>query len=102
MYINYDRWGNFLRKPPRVPGGRPTAEAGVEAIATRGRRPRDFTELETVVTDRAGESIRFGTSMGLEPYRALVEDVVRHAPYARREGLTDQLLAEAHRPPPRR
>jgi hypothetical protein len=78
------------------------AWASVEVIATRWRRPREFTERETVVTDRVGESIRFGTSMGLGPYRALVEDIVSHAPHARREGLTGQVLAEAPRPPRRR
>jgi hypothetical protein len=36
--------------------------------------------------------------MGFAAYRTLIAHVVRRAPGARRTGLTDQVLAERHRP----
>lgn len=66
----------------------------VEEIFTRWRRPGDFTVLETVVVTRGRERLTFGTRMGLAAYRSLLTLVVRHAPSARRTGLTEQVLAE--------
>jgi hypothetical protein len=75
--------------------GRLLAWNSITRITTRWTRPRDFTALETIVIDESGESVRFGSRMGLAAYRALIADVARHAPAARREGLTDQILAES-------
>lgn len=76
----------------------------VEEIFTRWRRPGDFTVLETVVVTRGRERLTFGTPMGLAAYRSLLALVVRHAPSARRTGLTAQVLAEVDggRPRPSR
>jgi hypothetical protein len=66
----------------------------VTDIESDWRRPGDQTEIETAVADRTGAWIRFGTRMGLPAYRALLADVTRLAPRARRTGLTDRLLEE--------
>lgn len=87
--------GAFLG-PARV-----IAWRSVDEIATFGRGPRDFTALETVVSSRDAGSIRFSSRMGYAAYRALLAEVARRAPRARRTGLTDELLA-ATAPPPRR
>jgi hypothetical protein len=87
--------GVFLT-PARV-----IAWRSVDEIATFWRGPRDFTALETVVTSRETGSIHFSSRMGYAAYRALLTEVVRRAPRARRTGLTDELLAETA-PTPRR
>jgi hypothetical protein len=69
----------------------------VEEVTTRWRGPRDFTVLETTVRSRDGITVRFTSRMGFPEYRALVAEVVRRAPTARRLGLTDEVLAD---PPP--
>ena len=73
----------------------------VDEIATSWRGPRDFTALETAVTSREAGSIHFSSRMGYAAYRALLEEVARRAPRARRSGLTDEVLADAA-PPMRR
>jgi hypothetical protein len=70
----------------------------VTEVGSDWRRPHDATEIETTVSDRDGATIRFGTRMGLTAYRALLADVTRLAPGARRTGLTDQLLDESESP----
>jgi hypothetical protein len=70
----------------------------VAEVASDWRRPHDATEIETTVSDASGAWIRFGTRMGLTAYRALLADVARLAPGARRTGLTDQLLDESAAP----
>ncbi len=74
---------------------RTVAWPAVEEITTRWRGPRDFSALDTAVLARDGTVLRFGSRMGLRAYRALLADVVRHAPAARRTGLTDEVLADA-------
>jgi hypothetical protein len=66
----------------------------VEEVRTSWRRPRDFTGLVTTVVGGDGADITFGTEMGLKPYSALVVEVVRRAPRARRTGLTERVVAE--------
>lgn len=70
----------------------------VAEITTAWRAPRDYSVLETIVSAQDGMIVRFSSKMGLAAYRALIADVVRLAPGAQRTGLTDQVLAERHRP----
>ncbi len=70
----------------------------VTDVASDWRRPGDHTEIETVVADRTGGWIRFGTRMGLPAYHALLADVTGLAPEARRTGLTESLLDELPTP----
>ena len=81
--------GRTLVTPTRT-----LAWRSVQEIATRWRRPRDFSALDTIVTAADGSWLSFGTRMGFRAYATLLADVVRHAPHARRIGLTDQVLAE--------
>ncbi len=66
----------------------------IDEVQTRWRAPRDFSLLETIVTGHDGRSIRLTSRMGLSAYCEVIGDIVRHAPEARRTGLTDELLAE--------
>jgi hypothetical protein len=84
-----------------VTPARVIAWRAVEEIATSWRGPRDFTALETVVTSREAGTIHFSSRMGYAAYRALLAEVARRAPRARRTGLTDEVLAE-DAPPVRR
>jgi hypothetical protein len=85
----------------RLLGGVPLGAAhvlpwrAVREVRTRWAGGWDMTGLETVVLGAQGERMRVTTRMGLPAYRALVADIVTHAPGAARTGLTDQLLREA-------
>jgi hypothetical protein len=82
--------GDALVGPARVIPWTAVAE-----VTTRWRGPGDFTVLETIIVGRHGDHLTFGSRMGLGAYRRLLAEVVRHAPQARRTGLTDELLAES-------
>lgn len=69
------------------------AWATVAHIVTAWRRPGDCTALFTRVTGGA-VAVTFTTRMGHASYRACLEAVARHAPAARRTGLTGQVLSE--------
>lgn len=85
--------GRFLT-PARV-----LAWRSIDEITTRWRHERDFTALDTVVTSRDASRVAFSSSrMGFAAYRALLGEVARRAPHARRSGLTDEILAEAATP----
>jgi hypothetical protein len=72
----------------------------IEDVTTRWRRPRDCSNLETLVRG-GGTVIRLSNVMGYGGYRALVTDIVTRAPHACRGELTEQLLAEPAPAPPR-
>ena len=70
----------------------------ISEVTTVWRAPRDYSVLETFVSTEDGATIRFTSRMGFAAYRALIEEIVERAPVARRTGLTEQVLAERHRP----
>ena len=75
--------------PARVLAWRSVAE-----VTTAWRAPNDFSVLETVVSTHDGARITFSSRMGFAAYRALVAEVTRAAPAARRRGLTDAVLTD--------
>jgi hypothetical protein len=72
--------------------------SAISEVSTIWRAPRDYSVLETFVSTGDGVTIRFSSRMGFAAYRALIEEIVQRAPVARRTGLTEQVLAERHRP----
>ena len=67
-------------------------------VTTVWRAPRDYSVLETFISTSGGATIRFTSRMGFAAYRALIAEIVERAPVARRTGLTEQVLADRHRP----
>lgn len=81
----------------------PTASitwSSVVAVETDWWEPNDRRALETSVQGRDGTTIRISTTMGLPSYWACLAEIVRRAPGAVHEGLTDATLAGG--PPGRR
>ena len=70
----------------------------ISEVTTVWRAPRDYSVLETFVSTPDGATIRFTSRMGFPAYRALIAEIVERAPVARRTGLTEQVLADRHRP----
>lgn len=74
----------------------PTASmawSAVVTVETDWWEPDDHRALETSIRSRDGTTIQISTAMGLQSYWACLGEIVRRAPGAVHEGLTDATLA---------
>lgn len=78
--------GRFVGAPASM------AWSAVVAVETDWWEPDDHRALETAIRSRDGTTIRISTAMGLRSYWACLAEIVRRAPGAVHEGLTDATL----------